>query len=123
MVERENHGFQVDLVYENLPSKCSYCGNLGHEVSKCKQIKKQDDDGEKATRGRSKSRKPRMEYRPKEGVKHDNVEITPEVTNREEIDQVEKDGTRDLDAATSNGIHSEIEVADNVLPKSPIGLL
>ncbi|RWV79284.1 hypothetical protein BHE74_00010421 [Ensete ventricosum] len=49
--------------------------------------------------------------------------ITPEVTNRAEMEKVEKDGTRYLDAATSNGMHSQIEVADDVLPKYPIVLL
>ncbi|KAJ4712441.1 DUF4283 domain protein [Melia azedarach] len=52
-VERGDYEFQVKLVYENLPSKCSSCRAIGHDVAKCRVFV--DDNN---TRGRSRSRKP-----------------------------------------------------------------
>ncbi|KAM1451641.1 hypothetical protein ACFX2I_038723 [Malus domestica] len=49
MVERESHGFPVEVVYENLPPKCSHCGLIGHLANCCRQLKQM-------SRGRSRSR-------------------------------------------------------------------
>ncbi|CAN6717332.1 unnamed protein product [Malus baccata var. baccata] len=49
MVERESHGFPVEVVYENLPPKCSHCGLIGHLANSCRQLKQM-------SRGRSRSR-------------------------------------------------------------------
>ncbi|CAN6683166.1 unnamed protein product [Malus baccata var. baccata] len=79
MVERESHGFPVEVVYENLPPKCSHCGLIGHLANSCRQLKQM-------SRGRSRSRTRKggnigdnktgdhsrsqlhMEYRPKIGT-------------------------------------------------------
>ncbi|CAN6702112.1 unnamed protein product [Malus baccata var. baccata] len=49
MVERESHGFPVEVVYENLPPKCSHCGLIGHLANSCRQLKQM-------SKGRSRSR-------------------------------------------------------------------
>ncbi|CAN6727000.1 unnamed protein product [Malus baccata var. baccata] len=49
MVERESHGFPVEVVYENLPPKCSHCGLIRHLANSCRQLKQM-------SRGRSRSR-------------------------------------------------------------------
>ncbi|CAN6540752.1 unnamed protein product [Malus baccata var. baccata] len=61
MVERESHGFPVEVVYENLPPKCSHCGLIGHLANSCRQLKQM-------SRGRSRNHSRtqlHMEYRPK----------------------------------------------------------
>lgn len=66
MVERESHGFSVDIVYENLPPKCNHCGIIGHLVSNCRNLTKDDKRGRSPSRkSRPKSRsRVRQEYRP-----------------------------------------------------------
>lgn len=44
MIERADHGFPVDIVYENLPHKCNTCGRIGHQTSDCRQNKFREDD-------------------------------------------------------------------------------
>lgn len=41
MVERENYGFPVEIVYENLPAQCGHCGLFGHMTTKCRRLPKQ----------------------------------------------------------------------------------
>ena len=36
MIERPNQGFPVEIGYENLPTKCSGCGRIGHSLSSCR---------------------------------------------------------------------------------------
>ncbi|XP_068312484.1 uncharacterized protein [Pyrus communis] len=45
MVEREQHGFSVDIIYENLPSTCGNCGAIGHYTNKCRHLKGNHSDG------------------------------------------------------------------------------
>lgn len=51
MVERDSHGFPMDIIYENLQPKCSNCGVVGHLFVNCRYVRKVDDQ-----RGRSPSR-------------------------------------------------------------------
>lgn len=53
MVERENYGFPVEIVYENLPSKCGHYGFISHDAFQCHQLQKHNQ-----TLGRSLSRAP-----------------------------------------------------------------
>ncbi|KAJ4719023.1 Zinc knuckle CX2CX4HX4C [Melia azedarach] len=73
-VERDDYEFHVKLVYENLPSKCSSCGAIGHDVAKCRVFV--DDNN---TRGRSHSRKPCMVYEPV-GLKSQEVIVKSKTT-------------------------------------------
>ncbi|KAM1514066.1 hypothetical protein ACFX11_025890 [Malus domestica] len=41
MVERDSHGFPVDIIYENLPPKCSHCGVVGHLLANCRYVRKE----------------------------------------------------------------------------------
>ncbi|KAI9177590.1 hypothetical protein LWI28_017055 [Acer negundo] len=50
MVERETHGFLVDIHYENLPYICSNCGTIGHQVIAYRKIKSNN-----SVRGRKRS--------------------------------------------------------------------
>ncbi|KAM0986125.1 hypothetical protein ACFX13_013594 [Malus domestica] len=60
MVERENHGLPVEIVYENLPSKCGHYSLISHDASQCHQLQKQNQ-----TQGRSLSKTPtHCEYHP-----------------------------------------------------------
>jgi len=40
MVELPDDGFPVEIVYENLPPKCSLCGLIGHERMNCRNDSK-----------------------------------------------------------------------------------
>ncbi|XP_070675746.1 uncharacterized protein [Malus domestica] len=71
MVEREQHGFSVDIIYENLPPTCGHCGVIGHNTNKCRHLKGNHSDGmhphvEAHRRGRSPTR---QVYRPKPSAK------------------------------------------------------
>ncbi|KAM1048662.1 hypothetical protein ACFX2C_027852 [Malus domestica] len=41
MVERDSDGFPVDIIYENLPPKCSHCGVVGHLLANCQYVHKE----------------------------------------------------------------------------------
>ena len=45
MVERETHGFPMDIHYENLPHICSNCGIIGHQVVARRKIKSNNSVG------------------------------------------------------------------------------
>lgn len=62
-VERSDYGFLVDIVYENIPSKCASCGAVGHQAANCRSNKVQLDGSQKE-RGRSRSRNPKQISRP-----------------------------------------------------------
>ncbi|KAM2953591.1 hypothetical protein FF1_031959 [Malus domestica] len=71
MVEREQHGFSVDIIYENLPPTCGHCGVIGHNTNKCRHLKGNHSDGmhpdvKAHRRGRSPTR---QVYRPKPSTK------------------------------------------------------
>ena len=39
-VERDDHrGFSVDVIYENLPKRCTKCKAFGHDSARCHQNK------------------------------------------------------------------------------------
>ncbi|KAI9198024.1 hypothetical protein LWI28_008784 [Acer negundo] len=39
MVKRDDHrGFSIEVIYENLPGKCSKCQNYGHNANKCRNF-------------------------------------------------------------------------------------
>ena len=61
MVELPDDGFILDIVYENLPPKCSACSLIGHQLKDCRNRENKDE-----LRGRSRSRKPKQIYKPVE---------------------------------------------------------
>ena len=41
-VERDDHrGFLVDVIYENLPERCTKCKAFGHDSARCYQNNKE----------------------------------------------------------------------------------
>ncbi|KAK3229191.1 hypothetical protein Dsin_001072 [Dipteronia sinensis] len=60
-VERDDHrGFSVDVIYEDLPERCTKCKTFGHDSARCYQKHKEINYGG----GRSRSRNPMQTYRP-----------------------------------------------------------
>ncbi|XP_024156197.1 uncharacterized protein LOC112164201 [Rosa chinensis] len=41
MIERENHCFPIEVVYENL---CTHCGLVGHTADRCKQLNDKEQE-------------------------------------------------------------------------------
>ncbi|XP_062014005.1 uncharacterized protein LOC133730428 [Rosa rugosa] len=67
MIERENHCFPIEVVYENL---CTHCGLVGHTADRCKQL---NDKEQRNKKQREKPSQPlttvvRQEYRVKRNV-------------------------------------------------------
>ena len=44
-IERDSFSFVLNISYENLTSWCKHCGNLGHEISVCKNLTKLYSNG------------------------------------------------------------------------------
>ena len=71
-VERDDHrGFSVDVIYENLPKRCTKCKAFGHDFARCHQNKEINSN-----RGRSQSRNPRQTNQPTNG--HHNRQVVVE---------------------------------------------
>ncbi|KAL6191238.1 hypothetical protein ACLB2K_037629 [Fragaria x ananassa] len=62
MVERTNHCFSIEIVYENM---CENCGSVGHTMDQCKHLSKETKSSysEKAPGDRV-----RQEYRAKSNI-------------------------------------------------------
>ena len=71
-VERDYHKrFSIDVIYENLPKRCTKCKAFGHDSARCHQNKEINSN-----RGQSRSRNPKQTYRPTNG--HHNGQVVME---------------------------------------------
>ncbi|XP_062020889.1 uncharacterized protein LOC133737323 [Rosa rugosa] len=79
MVERENHCFAIEVIYENM---CDNCGMVGHTIDRCKRIIKDVNNSHHLNGGVEKKQqtKPvvRQEYRvkPKLQAQHPQTSLT-----------------------------------------------
>ncbi|MCI19975.1 NBS resistance protein, partial [Trifolium medium] len=48
-VERDGYAFNLEIIYERLPSYCFHCGIIGHDVTNCQRLQalKPVDNGKK----------------------------------------------------------------------------
>ncbi|KAL6212154.1 hypothetical protein ACLB2K_017375 [Fragaria x ananassa] len=68
MIERENHCFPIEVIYENL---CSHCGLVGHSADRCKQLHIMEQGTKKQGEKLSRTNVLRHEYKAKPSVVND----------------------------------------------------
>lgn len=91
MVEREKFAFYMEIVYEKLPSFCSYCQSIGHSIDQCN--KKEGPARIERCHDHHDQPQPRLKpiYVPKKGLQNDAGKVNDSVIGHAVDEELQAD--------------------------------